>query len=133
MIIDEILKTFHVVAVVGLSSNEERPSYGVSAYLNRHGYKIIPVNPNEDTILGERCYSSLLSINEQVDIVDIFRRSEDVLGIVDEAIKMGVRVVWMQEGVVNEEAAVKARDAGLEAIMDMCMMKEHRRMLKKVK
>ncbi len=133
MIIDEILKDFHIVAVVGLSSNEERPSYGVSAYLKKHGYKIIPVNPNEDTILGERCYSSLLSINEQVDIVDIFRRSEDVLGIVDEAIEIGARVVWMQEGVVNEEAAVKARDAGLEAIMDMCMMKEHRRMLKKVK
>ena len=131
--IDEILKDSHVVAVVGLSSNEERPSYGVSAYLKKHGYKIIPVNPNEDTILGERCYSSLLSINEQVDIVDIFRRSEDVLGIVDEAIKMGARVVWMQEGVVNEEAAVKARAAGLEVIMDMCMMKEHRRMLKKVK
>ena len=131
--IDEILKDSHVVAVVGLSSNEERPSYGVSAYLKKHGYKIIPVNPNEDTILGERCYSSLLSINEQVDIVDIFRRSEDVLGIVDEAIEIGARVVWMQEGVVNEEAAVKARDAGLEAIMDMCMMKEHRRMLKKVK
>ena len=133
MMIDEILKDSHVVAVVGLSSNEERPSYGVSAYLKKHGYKIIPVNPNEDTILGERCYSSLLSINEQVDIVDIFRRSEDVLGIVDEAIEIGARVVWMQEGVVNEEAAVKARDAGLEAIMDMCMMKEHRRMLKKVK
>jgi predicted CoA-binding protein len=133
MIIDEILKNFHIVAVVGLSANQERPSYGVSAYLNRHGYKIIPVNPNEDTILGERCYSSLLSINEQVDIVDIFRRSEDVLGIVDEAIKMGARVVWMQEGVVNEEAAVKARAAGLEVIMDMCMMKEHRRMLKNVK
>ena len=133
MIIDEILKDFHIVAVVGLSSNEERPSYGVSAYLKKHGYKIIPVNPNEDTILGERCYSSLLSISEQVDIVDIFRRSEDVLGIVDEAIKMGARVVWMQEGVVNEEAAVKARAAGLEVIMDMCMMKEHRRMLKKVK
>jgi predicted CoA-binding protein len=131
MMIDEILKDSHVIAVVGLSSNKERPSYGVSAYLKKHGYKIIPVNPNEGTILGERCYPSLLSIHEQVDIVDIFRRSEEVAGIVDEAIKMGARVVWMQEGVVNEEAAKKARDAGLEVIMDMCMMKEHRRMTKK--
>jgi predicted CoA-binding protein len=133
MMTDEFLRGSHVIAVVGLSANKERPSYGVSAYLKKHGYKIIPVNPNEDTILGERCYPSLLSIDEQVDIVDIFRRSEEVDAIVDEAIKMGVRVVWMQEGVVNEEAAKKARDAGLEVIMDMCMMKEHRKMVKKGK
>jgi hypothetical protein len=131
--IDKILKNFHVVAVVGLSTNKERPSYNVSAYLKEHGYKIIPVNPNEDTILGERCYPSLISIDEQVDIVDIFRRSEEVAGIVDEAIKMGAKVVWMQEGIVNERAAAKARDAGLEVIMDMCMMKEHRKMMKKGK
>jgi len=133
MMIDKILKGSHVVAVVGLSANKERPSYGVSAYLKEHGYKIIPVNPNEDTILGERCYASLMSIDEQVDIVDIFRRSEEVEAIVDEAIKMGVKVVWMQEGVVNEQAAKRARDAGLEVIMDMCMMKEHRRTMKKGK
>lgn len=133
MMIDKILKDSHVVAVVGLSANKERPSYGVSAYLKKHGYKVIPVNPNEDTILGESCYTSLALIDEQVDIVDIFRRSEEVAGIVDEAIKMGAKVVWMQEGVVDEEAAKKARDAGLEVIMDMCMMKEHRRMMKKGK
>ena len=133
MMIDKILKGFHVVAVVGLSANKERPSYGVSDYLKKHGYKVIPVNPNEDTILGERCYASLTLIDEQVDIVDIFRRSEEVEAIVDEAIKIGAKVVWMQEGVVNEQAAKRARGAGLEVIMDMCMMKEHRKMTKKSK
>ena len=131
--IDKILKGFHVVAVVGLSANKERPSYGVSDYLKKHGYKVIPVNPNEDTILGERCYASLMLIDEQVDIVDIFRRSEEADTIVDEAIKIGAKVVWMQEGVVNEQAAKRARGAGLEVIMDMCMMKEHRKMTKKGK
>jgi uncharacterized protein len=133
MMIDKILKGFHVVAVVGLSANKERPSYGVSDYLKKHGYKVIPVNPNEDTILGERCYASLTLIDEQVDIVDIFRRSEEADTIVDEAIKIGAKVVWMQEGVVNEQAAKRARGAGLEVIMDMCMMKEHRKMMKKGK
>ena len=133
MMIDKILKGFHVVAVVGLSANKERPSYGVSDYLKKHGYKVIPVNPNEDTILGERCYASLTLIDEQVDIVDIFRRSEEADTIVDEAIKIGAKVVWMQEGVVNEQAAKRARGAGLEVIMDMCMMKEHRKMTKKGK
>jgi len=133
MIIDEILRSSHVVAVIGLSANQERPSYGVAAYLKKHGYKIIPVNPKEDAILGERCCPSLTSIDEQVDIVDIFRRSEEVDTIVDEAIKIGAKVVWMQEGVVNEQAAKKARDAGLEVIMDMCMMKEHRKIVKKGK
>ena len=133
MMIDKILKGFHVVAVVGLSANKERPSYGVSDYLKKHGYKVIPVNPNEDTILGERCYASLMLIDEQVDIVDIFRRSEEADTIVDEAIKIGAKVVWMQEGVVNEQAAKRARGAGLEVIMDMCMMKEHRKMTKKRK
>lgn len=133
MMIDEIFKNSHVIAVVGLSANKERPSYGVSDYLKKHGYKIIPVNPNEDQILGERCYTSVMSIDEQVDVVDIFRRSEEVDTIVDEAIKIGAKTVWMQEGVVNEQAAEKARDAGLEVIMDMCMMKEHRRIMKKGK
>jgi predicted CoA-binding protein len=133
MMIDKILKGFHVVAVVGLSANKERPSYGVSDYLKKHGYKVIPVNPNEDTILGERCYASLTLIDEQVDIVDIFRRSEEADTIVDEAIKIGAKVVWMQEGVVNEQAAKRARGVGLEVIMDMCMMKEHRKMTKKSK
>jgi uncharacterized protein len=133
MMIDEILRDSHIIAIVGLSANKERPSYRVSAYLKEQGYKIMPVNPKEDQILGERCYSSLTSIGEQVDIVDVFRHSDEVEAIVDEAIKMGAKVVWMQEGVVNEEAAVKARHAGLEVIMDMCMMKEHRRMMKKGK
>ena len=133
MIIDDILRDLHVVAVVGLSANQDRPSYGVATYLKKHGYEVIPVNPNEDTILGERCYASLTLIDEQVDIVDIFRRSEEADAIVDEAIKIGAKVVWMQEGVVNEQAAKRARGAGLEVIMDMCMMKEHRKMTKKSK
>jgi len=133
MMIDEILKDSHVIAVVGLSANKERPSYGIAAYLKEHGYKIIPVNPKEDIILGERCYPSLTSIDEQVDIVDVFRRSEEAETVADEAIKIGAKVVWMQEGIVNERAAAKARDAGLEVIMDMCMMKEHRKMMKKGK
>ena len=133
MIIDDILRDLHVVAVVGLSANQDRPSYGVATYLKKHGYEVIPVNPNEDTILGERCYASLTLIDEQVDIVDIFRRSEEADTIVDEAIKIGAKVVWMQEGVVNEQAAKRARGAGLEVIMDMCMMKEHRKMTKKSK
>jgi uncharacterized protein len=133
MMIDEILRDSHIIAVVGISANKERPSYGVSAYLKEQGYKIIPVNPKEDQILGERCYPSLKLIDGQVDIVDIFRRSEEVETIVEEAINTGVKVVWMQEGVVNEEAARKARDAGLEVIMDMCIMKEHRRITKEGK
>jgi len=129
--IDDILKGSHVIAFVGLSANQDRPSYGVAAYFKEHGYKIIPVNPKEDVILGERCYPSLTSIDGHADIVDIFRRSEEVEAIVDEAIETGAKVIWMQEGVVNEQAAKKARDAGLDVIMDMCMMKEHRRMTKK--
>ena len=131
--IDEILKRFHTVAVVGLSSNKERPSYGVAQYLKKNGYKVIPVNPNEKKILGLVCYPSLASLIEPVEIVDIFRRPDEVMEVVEEAIKIGAKVVWMQEGVMNAQAAMKARDAGLEVIMDMCMMKEHRRMLKKVK
>jgi len=133
MTIDKILRNSHVVAIVGLSANKERPSYRVSAYLKKHGYKVIPVNPNEDNIQRERCYPSLILIDERVDIVDIFRRSEEVEAIIDEAIRIGAKVIWMQEGVVNEEAAKRARDAGLEVIMDMCIMKEHRRMMKKGK
>lgn len=129
MMIDEILRDSHVVAVVGLSANKDRPSYSVAVYLKEHGYRIIPVNPKEHSILGERCYPSLMSFDEKVDIVDIFRRSEDVAGVVDEAIQMGAKVVWMQEGVIDEEAAKKARDAGLEVIMDMCIKKEHQRLV----
>ena len=131
--IDQILKRFHTVAVVGLSSNKDRPSYGVAQYLKKHGYKIVPVNPNEKEILGLACCPSLSSLTEQVEIVDIFRRSDQVMEVVEDAIKIGSKVVWMQEGVMNEQAAKRARDAGLEVIMDICMMKEHRRMMKKGK
>lgn len=131
--IDEILKRFHIVAVVGSSSNKERPSYGVAQYLKRNGYKIVPINPNEKKILGIVCYPSLLLLKQPVEIVDIFRRPDQVMEVVEEAIKIGAKVVWMQEGVMSEQAAKRARDAGLEVIMDMCMMKEHRRLMEKGK
>ena len=125
---EEILSFSRVVAVVGLSSKTDRPSYEVASYLKEQGYKIIPVNPMEKEILGEICYPDLASIPESVDVVDIFRRSEEVLPIVEEAIKIGAKAVWMQEGVVNGEAAARAREAGLLVIMDECMLKEHQRL-----
>ena len=125
---EKILKSSKVVAIVGLSSKRRRPSYGVGLYLKKHGYKVIPVNPREETILGERSYASLSMISEPVDVVDIFRRPEEVLEVVDEAIKIGAKAVWMQEEVVNEAAAARARGAGLEVVMDKCMKKEHQRM-----
>lgn len=125
---EEILSFSRVVAVVGLSSKTDRPSYEVASYLKEQGYKIIPVNPMEKEILGEICYPDLASIPEPVDVVDIFRRSEEVLPIVGEAIKIGAKAVWMQEGVVNGEAAARAREAGLLVIMDECMLKEHQRL-----
>ncbi len=131
--IDQILKRFHTVAVVGLSSNKDRPSYAVAQYLKKQGYKIVPVNPNEKEILGVPCYPSLVSLREPVEVVNVFRRSDQVMEVVEEAIKIGAKVVWMQEGVMNEQAAKRARDAGLEVIMDMCMMKEHRKMMKRGK
>ncbi len=114
--------------MVGLSSRRSRPSYGVSEYLQLKGYRIIPVNPNESEVLGEKAFSSLDDIPVHVDIVDIFRRSECVPEVVDAAIRIGAKGVWMQEGVVNDEAAGKARAAGLEVVMDRCILKEHRRM-----
>jgi predicted CoA-binding protein len=122
---EEILSFSRVVAVVGLSSKPDRPSYKVAGYLKEQGYKIIPVNPTEKEILGELCYPDLASIPELIDVVDIFRRSEEVLPIVKEAIKIGAKAVWMQEGVINEEAAARAREAGLMVVMDKCMRKEH--------
>ena len=127
--IGEILRSAHSIAVVGLSSKRFRPSYGVAEYLKSAGYHVIPVNPQEESVLGERCYAELAQIPESVDIVDIFRKSEFVPEIVDAAIHKGVRVIWMQEGVIHEEAAAKARAAGLEVVMDRCILKEHRRML----
>jgi predicted CoA-binding protein len=125
---EEILSFSRVVAVVGLSSKTDRPSYEVASYLKEQGYRIIPVNPMEKEILGEICYPDLASIPEPVDVVDIFRRSEEVLPIVGEAIKIGAKAVWMQEGVVNGEAAARAREAGLLVVMDECMLKEHQRL-----
>src|SRR5208283_3152940 len=122
-----LLRDSRTIAVVGLSSRRSRPSYGVSEYMQSQGYRIIPVNPNESEILGEKSRATLDDVPEHVDIVDIFRRSESVPEIVDAAIRIGARAVWMQEGVINEAAAAKARQAGLEVVMDRCILKEHRR------
>lgn len=124
-IVEEILKNSRTMAVVGLSSNPERPSHIVAAYLKEKGYNIIPVNPGEKTVLGETSYPDLISIPGKVDVVDIFRRSEDVLPIVREAIKIGAKAVWMQEGIKNEDAAAAARQAGLKVVMNKCLRKEH--------
>jgi len=124
----KILNQYRIVAIVGVSPNPERPSYRVASYLMEHGYKVIPVNPNAQEILGKTSYPDLSSIPEKIEVVDIFRKSEEVVPIVEEAIKIGVKVVWMQEGVINEEAAAKARDAGLLVVMDKCMLKEHQRL-----
>lgn len=127
--IAELLRIAKTIAVVGLSSRKFRPSYGVSEYMKRAGYRIIPVNPNETEVLGERCYSSLEDIPEHIDIVDIFRRSEYVPDIVESAIRVGAGAVWMQEGVAHEAAARRAKEAGLKVVMDRCILKEHRRYL----
>ena len=116
--------------MVGLSSKRFRPSYGVAAYLQSAGYRIIPVNPNEREVLGEKCYARLEDVPEKMDIVDIFRRSELVPEVVESAIRIGAKAVWMQEGVVHEEAARRAREAGLEVMMDRCILKEHRARLR---
>lgn len=128
--IRDLLGKARVIAVVGLSGNRRRPSYNVSEYMQRAGYRIIPVNPNETEVLGERCYRSLSDVPEPVDIVDIFRRPEHVPAIVEEAIRAGARAVWMQEGVIHEEAAARAREAGLTVVMDRCILKEHRRLIR---
>ena len=125
----QILNDAKTIAVVGLSHHRWRPSYSVSEYMQSSGYRIIPVNPAETEVLGEKAYATLDEIPEPVDIVDIFRRSEFVLDIVDAAIRIGAKCVWMQEGIVHEEAAAKARAAGLEVVMDHCILKEHRKML----
>ena len=125
--IKTILEESKTVAVVGLSPKVERDSHQVAKYLQGQGYRIIPVNPNADEILGERSYPDLTSISEPIDVVDIFRRPEAVPEIVEEAIKVWAKTVWMQEGVIHEEAAARAREAGLQVVMDRCMMVEHRR------
>ncbi len=123
----DVLNIGKAVAVVGLSPDPLRPSFRVADYLKHQGYTIIPVNPSVVEIMGEKCYPDLLSIEGKVDIVDIFRRSEAVELIVEEAIKIGAKAVWMQEGVVNEKAAQRAKDAGLLVVMDRCMLKEHKK------
>ena len=122
----DILRKYKTIAVVGLSNNPMRPSHGVSEYMKRQGYRIIPVNPGHAEILGEKAYRTLEDIPEPVEIVNIFRRSDQVGPAVDSAIKIGAKVVWMQEGIENEEAAEKARAAGLEVVQDRCILKEHR-------
>jgi uncharacterized protein len=122
--IADLLASSKTIAVVGLSSKTFRPSFGVSQYLQSAGYRIIPVNPNESSILGEKCYARLEDIPEKIDIVDIFRRSELVPEVVDAAIRIGARAVWMQEGVANEPSAAAARSAGLFVVMDLCIAKE---------
>jgi len=123
----EILKNSKTIAIVGLSSRRGRPSYGVAQYLQSVGYRIIPVNPNESEVHGEKSYARLEDVPERVDIVDIFRRSEFVPEIVESAIRVGARAVWMQEGVAHTEAAERARRAGLFVIMNTCLAKEHAR------
>jgi hypothetical protein len=122
--VTEILRQAKVIAVVGLSSRRHRPSFGVAQYLQQAGYRIIPVNPNENEVLGEKCYPRLEDVPAGVDIVDIFRRSEFVPEIVESAIAIGAKAVWMQEGVIHDQAAERARQAGLVVVMDACILKE---------
>lgn len=124
--ISQLLKESKTIAVVGLSDSPLRPSYGVSAYLQSQGYRVIPVNPAIRGALGEKAVASLSDVREKIDIVDVFRRSEFVPEVVDEAIRLRVPAIWMQEGVVHEEAAEKARRAGIQVVMDRCILKEHR-------
>ncbi|MBK5294228.1 MAG: CoA-binding protein [Acidobacteriia bacterium] len=128
MSIANLLASARTIAVVGLSDSRFRTSYGVSQYMQAQGYRIIPVNPNIAESLGEKAYADLSSIGEPVDIVNIFRRSEHVGPVVDEAIRIGAKAIWMQEGVVDESAAERARRAGLEVVMDRCILKDHQRL-----
>lgn len=123
--IGKLLQQSKTIAVVGLSDSPLRPSYGVAAYLQTHGYRIIPVNPNIRGALGEKAVASLSAVREKIDIVDVFRRSMFVPEVVDEVIRLRVPAIWLQEGVIDEEAAKKARAAGIFVVMDRCMLKEH--------
>ena len=125
----DILLSTKTIASVGLSSNPEKESYWIVSYLKDHGYHMIPVNPTATEILGEKAYPDLESVPDKIDVVQVFRKPEDVPPVVDDAIKVGAKVVWMQEGIVNEEAAQKARDAGLQVVMDACMRATHRRLI----
>lgn len=124
----DLLRTARNIAVVGLSPEPYRPSYVVASYLQSQGYRVFPVNPEADEILGEKCYPNLKAVPERIDIVNIFRRPDQVPDVVDEAIQVGARAVWMQLGVINEAAAEKARRAGLTVVMDRCIHIEHARL-----
>ena len=126
--VGEILAAARTIAVVGLSGKRFRPSYGVAEYLQRAGYRIIPVNPEETTVLGEKSYATLDDVPDAIDIVDVFRRSEFVPEIVEMAIRKCAKMVWMQEGVYHEAAARRAEEAGLAVVMDRCILKDHRRL-----
>ncbi len=126
----QILITIRTVASVGVSSSGEKPSYGIFHYLKEHGYQMIPVNPTASEILGLKVYSDLASIPQRIDVVQVFRKSEDVPPVVDAAIQIGAKIVWMQKGIVNEEAAKKAEAAGLKVVMNRCMMETHQRLLR---
>ena len=123
-----ILKQSHTLAIVGLSANWYRPSFFAAKYLQEHGYRIIPVNPAYEEVLGEKCYPSLKDIPEKIDIVDCFRKSEDIEPLAKQAVEIGAKVLWMQLGVMNEKAAKMARDAGLEVVQDRCVKIEHGRL-----
>ena len=128
--ITDVLQRARTIAVVGLSANPLRPSHGVTAYMQSRGYRIIPVNPNIEECLGEKAYASLCDVPEKIDIVNIFRRPEFVPEIVDEAVRLKVPAIWMQEDVIHEKAAEKARQAGILVVMDRCILKEHRARLR---
>ena len=129
----ELLQKYQTIAVVGSSSNPMRPSYAVTEYMQAAGYRIIPVNPNETEVLGEKSYARLEDVPEKIEIVNVFRRAEEVPPVVESAIRVGAKVIWMQLGIENEEAAEKARSAGLVVIEDACMLVEHRRRARELK
>jgi len=129
----ELLKKYKTIAVVGLSSNPERPSFRVTEYMQGERYRIIPVNPNEKKVLGEKSYARLEDVPEKIEIVNVFRRAEDVPLVVESAIRVGAKVVWMQSGIENETAAEKARAAGMVVIEDACILVEHRRRVGELK
>jgi predicted CoA-binding protein len=126
---ENLLRNAKTIAVVGLSSSRWRPSYGVSEYMQSVGYRIVPVNPNESEVLGEKAFATLDEVPGDVDIVNVFRQARFVPEIVEAAIRRGAKGIWMQEGVIHEEAARRAREAGLDVVMDRCILKEHRKLL----
>ena len=130
-VIERILRNARTVAVVGLSPDAGRPSHGVARYLQRAGYRVIPVNPGVLEVLGEHAYASLRELPEAVDVVDVFRRSEFVAEVVEDAIALGARAIWLQDGVVDEASAARARSAGLEVVMDDCIMRRHAQMVRR--